>query len=149
MNDPVITTGILSQLAGLVVILAVVRRLLRARSARPARRPPRSSIVPAARPAAAQVVPAAAPRRRLSEPRPVPAAPPLEAAGAFAGVDLSLGDGALPDAASPRRRRLRAVAGAAPIGSRGWGTSAIVAAEVLGPPVALRSGATVGVPHAF
>jgi hypothetical protein len=112
-------------------------------------------------------VPAPAPprpvRRRLSEP---PAAAPAtvvsvrapivpamsdmlsaEAAAAFPALDLSLGDIGTP-AGAPKRRARRAVGGI-PIGSRGWGANAIVAAEVLGTPVGLRPGATVGVPHAF
>ncbi|HEV8023057.1 MAG TPA: hypothetical protein VGP41_17400 [Candidatus Lustribacter sp.] len=109
--------------------------------------------------------PAPAPRpvrRRLSEPAapaPVtvsvraPIVPAMsdmlsaEAAAAFPALDLSLGDiGTAPGA--PKRRARRALGGLA-IGSRGWGANAIVAAEVLGTPVGLRSGATVGVPHAF
>jgi len=120
--------------------------------------------------AARTAVPAPAPRpvrRRLSEP-PAPKAvtagtaarapivPAMadmfsaEAAAAFPALDLSLG--ALGDIGAPPgapKRRPRRTVGGIPIGSRGWGASAVVAAEILGTPVGLRSGATVGVPHAF
>jgi len=71
-----------------------------------------------------------------------------EAAAAFPVLDLSLGDDALPGSAPVKRRAARGFGGA-PIGSRGWGPGAIVTAEILGTPVGLRPGATVGVPHAF
>jgi hypothetical protein len=103
-------------------------------------------------------------RRRLAEPQaaaPVtvgtaaraPIVPAMgdmlsaEAAAAFPALDLSLGDIGAPPGAP--KRRVRRTVGGMPIGSRGWGASAVVASEVLGTPVGLRSGATVGVPHAF
>lgn len=140
-------------LTAFFIVAALWRRL-----ARGPRRPP--VRVPAA-PAAAR--PAA--RRRLSEgPIPPPAAPltaraavpaprmaetlPAEAAAAFPALDLSLGDAPERATALAQRRR-RGIGGAAALGSRAWGANALVALEVLGPPVSLRSGATLGVPHAF
>jgi hypothetical protein len=73
---------------------------------------------------------------------------PAEAAAAFPGLDLLL-PGAGDLAVVAPRRRIRTVGGGAPMGSPGWGANAIVALEILGPPVSLRSGATLGAPHAF
>jgi len=73
---------------------------------------------------------------------------PAEAAGAFAGLDLSLPDTGLPGVPSDRTPR-RTIGSAAVLGSRGWGAGAIVAMEVLGPPVAVRPGATLGASHAL
>jgi hypothetical protein len=149
----------------LFVLAALVRRMRgpgRSRAAQPAR----SSIVPAPRTTAAPPPAAAARpvRRRLAEPAvvaPPPPRPPTtlapamsdmlsnEAAAAFPLLDLSLGDGSPSGATVATRRRARNIAGGAAIGSRGWGVNAIVAAEILGTPVGLRPGATVGVPHAF
>ena len=73
---------------------------------------------------------------------------PAEAAAAFPGLDLLLpGSGDLIIAAP--RRRIRSIGGGAQLGSPGWAANAVVAMEVLGPPVSLRSGATLGAPHAF
>jgi hypothetical protein len=108
-------------------------------------------------------------RRRLAPPqtkRPVMPAPvplpareaivasmaetlPAEAAAAFPGLDLSLPDaGGLGAVFAPRKRK-RALGGGPALGSPGWAANAIVAYEVLGPPVSLRPGATLGAPHAF
>ena len=74
--------------------------------------------------------------------------PPAEAAAAFPALDLSLPDTpGVPTAAG--KRRVRAIGGGAPFGSPAWAANAIVANEILGTPVGLRAGATVGVPHAF
>jgi len=72
---------------------------------------------------------------------------PAEAAAAFPGLDLTLGD--TPGVATARgaRRLIRTRGGGPAIGSPGWGLNAVVAMEILGPPVSLRSGATVGAPH--
>ncbi len=75
---------------------------------------------------------------------------PAEAAAAFPGLDLTLPDAPVtPGTAPGRRRPMRALGGGPPVGSRGWGANAIVAMEILGPPVSLRPGATLGAPHAF
>jgi hypothetical protein len=66
----------------------------------------------------------------------------------FPAIDLSL-PGAEPAMGNPRRPAERATGGGPAIGSRAWAASGIVALEVLGLPVALRSGATFGVPRAF
>jgi hypothetical protein len=144
-------------------VAAAVWRRVRRSGGSPPRTRSRSPIVPVPRTSAPAAAPAAArpARRRLAEPA-VPAAPPPrprptfapamgdmlsnEAAAAFPVLDLSLGDepDGMPAAPRPRSRRT-----GARIGSRGWGVNAIVAAEVLGTPVGLRPGATVGVPHAF
>jgi hypothetical protein len=73
---------------------------------------------------------------------------PAEAAAAFPALDLSLPGVDTPAAAAPRRR-IRTIGGGPPLGSPGWAANAVVAAEILGPPVSLRSGATLGAPHAF
>jgi hypothetical protein len=73
---------------------------------------------------------------------------PSEAAAAFPTLDLSLPD--TPGVPSRTvRRRLRTLGGGPPIGSPGWVANAILASEIIGSPVSLRSGATLGVPHAF
>jgi hypothetical protein len=146
-------------LTALFIAAAIWRRFSRRRGRRAAERAAaRSPIVPAPRPAA----PA---RRRLSEgpvlppvlPETarvtVPAARtadtlPAEAAAAFPALDLSLGDAPEPGRALARRRR-RGIGGTAAPGSRAWGANAVLALEILGPPVSLRPGATLGVPHAF
>ena len=114
----------------------------------------------AALPARRRLAPASVP---VLPPRPAPGAAPLpparlpippnpdafpaEAAAAFAGLDLSLPIDGLPGA--PVRRPRRTIGSAAVLGSRGWGAGAIVAMEVLGPPVAVRPGATLGASHAL
>jgi hypothetical protein len=126
----------------------------------------------AQRPIAAQKpIPAVEPlaRRRLAPPQtrrpamPPPPAPsvrvpitasmaetlPAEAAAAFPGLDLSLPDAeGLAAVFTPRKRR-RALGGGPALGTPSWAANAIVAYEVLGPPVSLRPGATLGAPHAF
>jgi hypothetical protein len=109
------------------------------------------------------------PRRRLAAPvatRPVmpPALPstarvsaivpsmaetlPAEAAAAFPTLDLSLPDTpGIPSRTA--RRRVRTLGGGPRIGSPGWAANAVLASEIIGSPVSLRSGATLGVPHAF
>jgi hypothetical protein len=67
---------------------------------------------------------------------------------AFPTIDLSL-PGAEPAVGEPRRPAARAAGSGPAIGSRAWAANGIVALEVLGLPVALRSGATFGVPRAF
>lgn len=74
---------------------------------------------------------------------------PAEAAAAFPGLDLTLPDSQGVTGVTAPRRRLRALGGGPPVGSRAWGANAIVAMEILGPPVSLRPGATLGAPHAF
>jgi hypothetical protein len=115
-------------------------------AAAPRRRPvPQRAPVPPARPASPAVAP------RPSAPLPMPGladAFPAEAAAAFDGLDLSLPDAGVSAPAAARRRR-RTIGSAAVLGSRGWGAGAIVAMEVLGPPVAVRPGATLGASHAL
>jgi hypothetical protein len=73
---------------------------------------------------------------------------PAEAAAAFPTLDLSLPD--TPGVPSrTARRRVRTLGGGPAIGSPGWAANAVLAAEIIGSPVSLRSGATLGVPHAF
>jgi hypothetical protein len=129
---------------------------------------------PAPRPAAAKPAAVLPLRRRLPQqsvpilppvatapppraPLPAPVLPPgravadaypAEAAGAFAGLDLSLPDAGAPAVFAARPAR-RTIGSAAVLGSRGWGAGAIVAMEVLGPPVAVRPGATLGASHAL
>jgi hypothetical protein len=74
---------------------------------------------------------------------------PAEAAAAFPGLDLSLPDAGGVGAVFAPRRRKRTLGGGPALGSPGWAANAIVAYEVLGPPVSLRPGATLGAPHAF
>jgi hypothetical protein len=73
---------------------------------------------------------------------------PADEPAAFPELDFSL-PGSEPAAVNARRPAPRAGGKAPAIGSRAWAANAIVAIEVLGPPVALRSGATAGVPRAF
>jgi DNA polymerase-3 subunit gamma/tau len=151
---------------GLFVVVAI-RRWFKRSAPPPA--PPRPAVasIPVA-----QMVPAPV-RRRLAPPaapRSIPAqtfaapppsstqAPPppptmgqtlpAEAAAAFPALDLSLPDTPGVPAAA-RRRRVRTIGGGAAFGSPGWAANAIVANEILGTPVGLRPGATVGIPHAF
>jgi hypothetical protein len=70
------------------------------------------------------------------------------AADAFPVLDLTL-PGADGTASFGAVRKLSPIFRGAGPGSRAWGVQAIVAMEVLGPPVSLRSGATLGAPHAF
>jgi hypothetical protein len=139
-------------------IVAAVRRWSKRRAV--AATPPIAPL----RPAAGADQPFA--RRRLAPPQairpvipvPAPARPksapsmaetlPAEAAAAFPGLDLSL-PGADVLGFEVRHRRRRSVGGGPPIGSPAWAANAIVANEILGPPVSLRSGATLGAPHAF
>ena len=162
MTSHVIGNLVTSVLA-VVFIVGATRRQLKSLGKAPAA--PR----PAAPPWPAVEAPGPVTRRRLAPPvaaRPAtaPAVPargragiapsmaetlPAEAAAAFPGLDLSLGDGDLPGAPAPARRRLRVIGGGPPLGSPGWGANAVLAMEILGPPVSLRPGATLGVPHAF
>ena len=143
-------------------ISAVIKRMARgSRPAAAAPQPvfPRLPVDPDPR-AQAQ------PRRRLAAPVPArPIVPPVlparvkitpsmaetlpaEAAAAFPALDLSLPDTpCIPSRVV--RRRVRTVGGGPAIGSPGWAANAILANEILGPPVSLRPGATLGVPHAF
>jgi cell division septation protein DedD len=74
---------------------------------------------------------------------------PAEAAAAFPALDLSLPDTPGVPAATGPRRRLRSIGAGPALGSPGWGVNAVLATEILGPPVSLRAGATLGAPHAF
>ena len=103
-------------------------------------------VPPAPRPPAppAPARPPAPPRAPVSAP---PAGfPPVEA---FPLLDLTLPGADGPAALAPGRRRGRSMIGTGIPGSTTWGAGAIVAMEILGPPVSLRSGATLGAPHAF
>jgi hypothetical protein len=121
----------------------LVRQLTAAPNPRPLPLPMRAAA-PVQRPA--PPVPARAPAER----RPPAAARPLgvEALAAFPVLDLTLPDAEVPGRAAPRRRG-RSMLGTGIPGSPGWGAGAIVALEILGPPVSLRAGATLGAPHAF
>jgi hypothetical protein len=101
--------------------------------------PPVATAPPPRAPLPAPVLP---PGRAVAD------AYPAEAAGAFAGLDLSLPDAGAPAVFAARPAR-RTIGSAAVLGSRGWGAGAIVAMEVLGPPVAVRPGATLGASHAL
>jgi hypothetical protein len=133
------------------VISAMMKRMARgskpAEPPAPATPPPRRRLAPpqAVRPVMPPVLPAPA---RVAMVPSMAETLPAEAAAAFPALDLSLPD--TPGIPSPaRRRRVRTLGGGPAIGSPGWAANAILANEILGPPVALRSGATVGVPHAF
>jgi hypothetical protein len=154
-----------------IFVISAVRRQLRRLNNPPAfadRTATRSPIVSPPPPAPAP------PRRRLASPplawpatprplpttpRPAPAAaelaalPPmpelLTAEDAFPSFDFSLPGTVRPAAVTAARRRLRSIGGGPAPGSPGWGANAVLALEVLGPPVSLRSGATLGAPHAF
>lgn len=141
-----------------VFVIAAIRRWSKRRPPPP---PVRNAAPPAAEPLVrrrlANVAPAARPIEPpvLSPPAPrVTITPsmaetlPAEAAAAFPGLDLSLPDANGPGTAAPRRR-MRNVGGGPALGSPAWAANAIVAAEILGPPVSLRPGATLGAPHAF
>jgi hypothetical protein len=71
------------------------------------------------------------------------------AADAFPGLDLTLPDADAPAVLAVARRAGNVFRGNRLPGRAGWGANAIVAMEILGPPVSLRSGATLGAPHAF
>jgi hypothetical protein len=148
---------------GLFLVVAVRRWIKRA--ARPTAKPSyaRSAAAP---PQPPLVLPA---RRRLAPAAPVRPVPsqtfpaavrpastptmaetlPAEAAAAFPALDLSLPDTPVAVAARVPRRGARGNAGGPAFGSRAWLTNAIIANEILGTPVGLRPGATVGIPHAF
>jgi hypothetical protein len=115
-----------------------------------ARRPIPEPWMPVRRLSQAPILPpvvAARARPGASTRRTPPPAP--EAVAAFPGVDLSLPDaGGLLQTASTGRRGTQ-IAGAAAFGSPAWAAGAIVGAEILGPPLALRPGATFGAPRAF
>jgi hypothetical protein len=136
-------------LAVLVAGLAAAFRSNARRAARDgARRDAERRAVRAPLPVGRRPVAAAAkPPVQIGRPRTA-ALQQAESATAFPEVDLSL-----PDAGGLLRtagtRPVRARRGAAAIGSRRWAADAIVGAEVLGPPLALRSGATFGAPRAF
>jgi hypothetical protein len=98
-----------------------------ARRTRPAR-PAAQGSAPAARPAASYAA---------------------EAAAAFPTLDLTLPGAEAPAGPGDGLARPRGKRGAFAPAGRGWGAGAIVAMEILGPPVSLRSGATLGAPHAF
>ena len=96
---------------------------------------------------------AAAPRRRVAAqpvmPPVVPAtaraaAPPAELDDPFAGLGL-IGE---EPAAGTARRRMN-LGGGVPLGSKAWAANAVVAAEILSPPLGLRGGATLGPQDAF
>ncbi len=150
---------------GLFVVVAI-RRWFKGRARIAAASPPPAPRTAAPPPAA----PAPAVRRRLAPPappRPVASQPftaplaataataptmgetlPAEAAAAFPALDLSLpGTPGVPAAAG--RRRVRTIGGGAAVGSPAWAANAVIANEILGTPVGLRPGATVGIPHAF
>ena len=73
----------------------------------------------------------------------------LGAADAFPGLDLTLPDADAPAVLAVPRRAGRTFRGNVMPGAKAWGANAVVAMEILGPPVSLRSGATLGAPHAF
>jgi hypothetical protein len=152
MNVHGIINGILIFVAALLVIGQVIKKL--GGSGAPAPSP--GAGVPV-RPAAKTT-----PRRPAlvtGTPRSLPvAAVPrqarddmqLGAADAFPVLDLTLPDADAPAGAIVQPRRAgRTFRGNVMPGERGWGANAVVALEILGPPVSLRSGATLGAPHAF
>jgi len=144
---------------GLFVVVAIRRWFKRGARAEVPPAPVRTAAPPPAAPAAPI-------RRRIAPPRPVAAqtfavpsaavtAPtmgetlPAEAAAAFPALDLSLPDTPGVPAGAGARRRVRTLGGGAAFGSWAWAANAVIANEILGTPVGLRSGATVGIPHAF
>jgi hypothetical protein len=123
------------------------QRLVRQLTAAP-NPPPTPQPMRAEAPARPLAAPAAS-RAPVAQ-RPPAAARPLavEALGAFPVLDLTLPDAEVPGRPAPRRRG-RSMLGTGVPGSPAWGAGAIVALEILGPPVSLRAGATLGAPHAF
>jgi hypothetical protein len=148
---------------GIFVVAAISRWAKRnARAAAPPPVPARTAAPPPAAPAPPvrrRLAPPAAPRPVVAQTfaAPSPAVStatmgetlPAEAAAAFPALDLSLPDTPGVPAAAGRRRRVRTIGGGAAIGSPAWAANAIIASEILGTPVGLRPGATVGIPHAF
>jgi hypothetical protein len=147
---------------GLFVVVAIRRWFKRGAKAAPPSAPVRGAVPSPA--AAAPVVrrrlaPPAAPRsvatQSFAAPAPASSAPtmgetlPAEAAAAFPALDLSLPDTPGVPTVAGQRRRVRTIGGGAAIGSPAWAANAIIANEILGTPVGLRPGATVGIPHAF
>ena len=109
--------------------------------------PPRRRLAPALAPGARPVMPPVLPAAARVMPEPaMPQA--MSAESAFPTIDLSL-PGTVSPAAARARRRIRTIGGGPPLGSPAWGANALLALEILGPPVSLRSGATLGAPHAF
>jgi hypothetical protein len=142
-----------------VFVIAAIRRWSRRRS--PQMQPDVISKAAPGEPLARRRLAPAAPAAPIRVPQPkAPAASraaivpsmadtlPAEAAAAFPALDLSLPGTETASAAAPKRR-IRTIGGGPPLGSPGWAANAVVAAEILGPPVSLRSGATLGAPHAF
>jgi hypothetical protein len=139
-----------------VFVIAAIRRWSKRR---PPQMPPgtNANAAPGETLARRRLAPAAP--IRVPQPKPPPASrPPMvpsmaetlpaEAAAAFPALDLSLPGTDTATAAAPKRR-IRTIGGGPPLGSPGWAANAVLAAEILGPPVSLRSGATLGAPHAF
>jgi hypothetical protein len=146
---------------GLFVVVAIRRWFKRsARAAAAAPAPLRTVAPPPVAPAVRRrLAPPAPPRPVVGQTFAVPSPAvstatmgetlPAEAAAAFPALDLSLPDTPGVPVAAGRRRRVRTIGGGAAIGSPAWAANAIIANEILGTPVGLRSGATVGIPHAF
>jgi hypothetical protein len=125
-----------------------------------ARAPIPQQPIPAVEPLARRRLAPPQTKRPVMPPPPVPSARqtiipsmaetlPAEAAAAFPGLDLSLPDAGGVGAIFAPRKPKRALGGGPALGSPGWAANAIVAYEILGPPVSLRPGATLGAPHAF
>lgn len=131
MNEHTIVNGIFAVIAIAVFAVRVFRK------------------VPTAPPAAIAPVPTAAVLERPPAPPRARVAAAPSAAEAFSVLDLTLPDAQGPAQPAPVRRRGRSMLGTGVPGSAEWGAAAIVALEILGPPVSLRSGATLGAPHAF
>jgi hypothetical protein len=176
MNEHGIINGILVFVGVIILVARIIKKLGGAPAnpqpqapqqpkldgvTRPAVTPP--ALVPRRRlvmagPAALTpaVAPPVADRAPFAPRTPAPsssAMPPMgyvaEAAAAFPGLDLTLPDAEAPGAPVQPRRAGRTFRGNVMPGERGWGANAVVAMEILGPPVSLRSGATLGAPHAF
>ncbi len=122
-------------------IVGGVRRAARRPAKRRAERAAAWTPIPASRPAPRPT------QQRTASQRPKGA--PAFAAAAFPELDLSLPGAELLGTAPAARRRARSRLGGPAVGSGPWMANAVVGAEVLGLPVALRSGATFGVPRAF
>ena len=156
MNEHTIVNGIFAVIAIAVFAVRAFRKV--AASPAAANGPARTPAIPAgigSAPATTRIrrqpidQPATAPTGLAERPAAAPRTPFAPAGEAFSMLDLTLPDAAGAAQPVPAPRRGRSMLGTGAPGSAGWGAGAIVALEILGPPVSLRPGATLGAPHAF